>query len=66
MSESSGKRVRSVREFAAVMGVSLSVAYEAVRTGQVRTIRIGRRWLIPDAVIEEMLNAQQTPSQPAG
>ena len=37
----------TVEQAAAALGVSRGTAYQAVRTGQLPTVRIGRRVLVP-------------------
>lgn len=38
-----------------LLGVSRSTAYEAVRSGEIPSIRLGRRLLVPTAAIRRML-----------
>lgn len=45
----------SVIEAAESLGIGRSAAYEAARTGQIPTIRIGRRILVPVFALERML-----------
>jgi excisionase family DNA binding protein len=40
-------RVLTIPEAARVLRVSRGVAYEAARTGEIPTVRIGRRILVP-------------------
>lgn len=51
----SGKYGYSVEETAKLLGVSRNSAYEAVRAGQIPSIRIGRRLIIPRMALERML-----------
>lgn len=45
--------VLHVKELASVLSISQNTAYCLVRSGKIRTIRIGRTYLIPkDAVLE--------------
>ncbi len=37
------------------LGIGKNAAYEAARTGQIPTIRIGRRIVVPIAAFEKML-----------
>ena len=46
----------SVTELATILGVCRSTAYRAVQTGQIPSVRIGRRYLIPRNVINEMMD----------
>jgi len=45
-----------VAEAAEILGISPSSAYEAVRTGQIPTIRVGRRLLIPKVALARLLD----------
>ena len=44
-----------------VLGISRGSAYEAARTGELPTIRLGRRLVVPTARLLEMLG-QNTPA----
>ena len=45
----------TVEETATVFGISRSTAYEAARAGEIRTIRVGRRLLVPTAWVRRTL-----------
>ena len=45
----------SVPEVGKMLGLGRSSVYEAVRTGQIPSITIGRRILIPRAALERLL-----------
>jgi excisionase family DNA binding protein len=45
----------TVEEVAELLGVSRALAYEAVRRGEVPSLRIGRRILVPRIAIERMV-----------
>ena len=47
--------VLTVDETAKLLGISRGSAYQAVRRGEIPTIRIGRRFLIPRARLMAML-----------
>ena len=49
------KKVLTVVEAAKELGISKGSAYEAARSGQIPTIRIGRRLIVPRAAFERML-----------
>jgi excisionase family DNA binding protein len=50
------KLVYTIRECAKILGVSLSVCYEAARTGQLPIIRLGkRRMVVPKYALNRML-----------
>ena len=46
----------TVEEVAATLGISRAFAYEAVRRGDIPSIRIGRRVLVPRAALERLLD----------
>jgi excisionase family DNA binding protein len=48
-------RVLSVAEAATVLQISKGAAYQAAKTKQLPTIRIGRRLLVPLAALDQML-----------
>lgn len=50
------KQTYTVPEAATALGIGRSAAYEAARTGQIPTIRIGKRILVPVAALERMLS----------
>ena len=50
------RRTLTVGECAKVLGIGRSAAYEAVRTGQIPTIRVGRRFLIPEVALARLLD----------
>lgn len=39
-----------------MLGIGRSAAYRLVRTGELRSVRIGRRFVIPLSAIDELLN----------
>jgi excisionase family DNA binding protein len=45
----------TVEEAAALLGIGRNTAYEAVRRGEIPTIKIGRRLLVPRAALDRML-----------
>jgi excisionase family DNA binding protein len=49
------RRTVTVDEAAQILGVGRNRAYELVHSGELRGIRIGRRWLIPFEAIEEFI-----------
>lgn len=48
----------SVEDAAHALGIGRNSAYEAARKGELPTIRIGRRLLVPKAELERMLGIQ--------
>jgi excisionase family DNA binding protein len=55
MSSETQRRTLSVKEAAKLLGVGRNKAYEAARRGEIPTIRIGKRILVPVAALERML-----------
>lgn len=49
-------RTISVEEAAQLLGISRPTAYQAVRTGDLPAIRVGKRWLIPRSRLEALLD----------
>ena len=45
----------TVQEAATILGVGRNKAYEAARSGEIPTVRIGRRLLVPVAALERLL-----------
>ena len=52
----------TVEEAAATLGISRAFAYEAVRRGDIPSIRIGRRILVPQAALDRLLSTPDSPS----
>lgn len=50
----------SVEDAAVLLGVSRGLAYEAARRGQLPTIRLGRRLLVPRARLLELVGVPET------
>ena len=49
------KLVLTVKQAAEILGISRPTAYEAIQTGEIPHIRIGRRILVPRLALEKML-----------
>lgn len=47
----------SVEELASYLGISRQGAYSALRRGEIPHIRLGRRFVIPRAAVDEWLRA---------
>jgi excisionase family DNA binding protein len=45
----------TIEEVAKMLGIGRSSAYQAVRVGEIPTIRIGRRLLVPRLALEKIL-----------
>jgi excisionase family DNA binding protein len=56
------KLVLSVEEARKMLGLSRGLTYEAIRNGEIPSIRIGRRILIPKAALERKLGVSGTAS----
>jgi excisionase family DNA binding protein len=59
--------VFTVEEAAQLLGISRSFAYEAVQRGEIPSMRIGKRILVPKAALERLLSspASSNPSEGA-
>jgi excisionase family DNA binding protein len=55
--DSSERRTYSVDEAARVLGISRSLAYECVKTGQIPSIRFGTRIVIPVRVVDDLVDS---------
>jgi excisionase family DNA binding protein len=49
----------TVSEAARVLGISRSSAYECVRRGELRAVRLGRRLVVPRSAVTELLQNPQ-------
>jgi excisionase family DNA binding protein len=49
-------RVKTLTEVAAILRLSRASVYEAAKRGEIPTIRIGRRLLVPDEGLERLLS----------
>ncbi len=60
----SGRLTLTVEEAAALLGISRAFAYETVRRGEIPSIRIGRRVLVPRVALDRLVNgpSYETPS----
>ena len=52
---STERKTLSVTEAAKALGICRNKAYEAARRGEIPTIKIGKRILVPRAAFERML-----------
>jgi excisionase family DNA binding protein len=50
------RQTLKIEEAAKILGISRNTAYDAVKTGQLPTIKIGKRLLVPRIAIERMLS----------
>jgi len=52
------KKTLSIQELSEVLNIGRTTAYEAVRSGQVPSVKVGRRLLIPIAALDRFLDAE--------
>ncbi len=55
MEAHSRRQTTTITEVAKVLGIGRNQAYEAARRGDIPTIKIGKRLLVPLAALERML-----------
>jgi excisionase family DNA binding protein len=53
----------TVAETARLLGISRGAAYEGVASGEIPSIRIGRRLLVPRAALSRLLNLEHANDQ---
>ena len=53
--ESTDRLTLNVKEAGMLLGLSRGLMYDAIRTGRIPSIRVGRRILIPRAALEQLL-----------
>jgi excisionase family DNA binding protein len=58
MDEDSTRLTVTVEQAAKMLGIGRSSAYEAAKSGQLPTIRIGRRLVVPRAGLEKLLRGE--------
>lgn len=58
----SARLTYTVEEAAQLLGISRGTAYESARRGELPTLRLGRRLLVPRRALEQMLTAAGTDS----
>ena len=54
----------TVREAAEVLGIGESLAYDAVKSGEIKGFRIGNRLLVPTAPLRHLLGLEEEPFDP--
>ncbi len=57
MSSDVKRETYTVTEVAKILGIGRNTAYEVCRNGEIPTIRVGGRILIPRAVIDDLLES---------
>ena len=61
-----GRATLTVEEAAGLLGVSRGVAYESVRSGELPSLHLGRRVLVPVPQLMAMLRAGDSAMSPGG
>ena len=59
------RRTLTVEEAGRVLGLGRGAAYNAAKRGDIPTIRIGRRLVVPVDALERMLAGERTPDAAA-
>jgi excisionase family DNA binding protein len=54
-----GRQTYNIEEAGRLLGVGRNQAYEAARIGQIPTIKIGKRLLVPRAAFDRMLSGKE-------
>ena len=49
------RQTLKIEEAAKILGISRNTAYDAVKTGQLPTIKLGKRLLVPKVALDRML-----------
>jgi excisionase family DNA binding protein len=49
------KRVYTLTEAAAIVGISYSLMRKFVKQGKIKTMRVGKRLMVPEAEVEKLL-----------
>jgi excisionase family DNA binding protein len=52
------RRTLTVPEAAEELGISRNSAYDAIRAGELQALRIGKRLLVPRAVLDRLLGGE--------
>ena len=55
MENETERKTLTIPEAAKALGIGRNAGYEAARRGEIPTIRIGKRLLVPRAALERML-----------
>jgi excisionase family DNA binding protein len=55
----------TVEEAAAVLGISRSTAYECIRRGELRAVRLGQRLVVPRLVVDQLLAGEPVALSPS-
>ena len=52
------RKTYNVEEAGRLLGIGRNQAYEAAKLGQIPTIKIGKRLLVPKAALDRILNGE--------
>ena len=66
LDEASRRATLTIEEAASLLGIGRGTAYEAARTGDLETIRMGRRLLVPAARLLRVLGIEDPSSNGDG
>jgi excisionase family DNA binding protein len=53
------RQTLKIEEAAKILGISRNTAYDAVKSGQLPTVKIGRRFLVPKAALARLLDSAE-------
>lgn len=56
----------TVERVAALLGIARATAYRAVHRGEIPSVKIGRRYLVPRAALRRLLRGDGTPANQRG
>ena len=60
LDKTDSRRTLDVPEVAKLLGIGRDTAYEAVASGEIPSIRLGRRIVVPEAALERLLSGEAT------
>ena len=55
------RRTLTIKETAASLGISDWMVYEMVKRGELKTIRVGKRILVPVSALDQFVSENQSP-----
>jgi len=58
MQDASDRKTYKIEEAGRLLGIGRNQAYEAARRGDIPTIKIGKRLLVPKAALDRMLSGE--------
>jgi len=65
MKDVAQKVAYSPEEFGKLIGVHEQTVYRFLRSGQIKAVKLGRKWVIPHKTLEAFLNGEQKTPQGA-